>query len=264
MPWYLRKSFGSKGFRINVSKSGIGLSSGVKGFRVSTNSRGTYVHMGRGGIYYRQRIGGPWGTPDKPGQAPTPNPNQPAVAHFDGMAAIGTASAQQLIDDSNAAILAKINARLKEPTFAWLAWLTTLGLALAGGLFVPWLALLVLALGIIPIWLVTQEDRKRRTYPLLYELDPAATSQWDQLNSALGRLASSHRVWRVLAAGAADDWKRQAGASHLVNRSPVGFLRKQPPHIATNVQPYCLQLGTQWLCFMPTACWFSKTADMVP
>ncbi len=251
MPWYLRKSFGSKGFRINVSKSGIGLSSGVKGFRVSTNSRGTYVHMGRGGVYYRQRIGGPWGTQAQQSPPPGQAPSQPFAQPPAGMTAIGSASAHQLIDDTNAAILAKLNARLKEPTYAWLAWLATLGLALAGGLFVPWLAMLILLLGIIPIALVSKEDVKRRTYPLLYELDPGAASQWNDLCNALSRLASSHRIWRVTAVGATQDWKRQAGASHLIQRTSVGLLRRSPPHIATNVQPYCLQIGTQWLCFMP-------------
>lgn len=168
-----------------------------------------------------------------------------------GLTAIGTVSAHQLIDDTNAAILAKINARLKEPTYAWIAWLATLGAVLAGGLFVSWLAPIFLLLGIIPIVLVTQEDVKRRTYPLLYELDPVATSQWEDLNSSIARLASSHRIWRVLAAGATDDWKRQAGASHLVQRTAVTLQKKAPPHIVTNVQPYCLQIGTQWLCFMP-------------
>jgi hypothetical protein len=44
--------------RINFSRRGIGVSAGVKGFRVGTGPRGPYVAGGRGGIYFRQRLGG--------------------------------------------------------------------------------------------------------------------------------------------------------------------------------------------------------------
>src|SRR2546423_12877110 len=56
MSFYLRKSIKVGPFRFNLSKSGIGVSAGVKGFRVGTGPRGNYVHMGRGGIYYRKTL----------------------------------------------------------------------------------------------------------------------------------------------------------------------------------------------------------------
>lgn len=43
-------------FRLNFSKSGVGLSFGVKGARISVNKRGTYVNLGANGIYYRKKI----------------------------------------------------------------------------------------------------------------------------------------------------------------------------------------------------------------
>ena len=44
--------------RVNLSKSGVGLSSGVKGLRVSTGPRGTYLNAGRKGLYYRKKLSG--------------------------------------------------------------------------------------------------------------------------------------------------------------------------------------------------------------
>ena len=45
------------GIRLNVSKSGLGLSGGVRGARVSANTKGeTYVSGGRAGLYYRKRL----------------------------------------------------------------------------------------------------------------------------------------------------------------------------------------------------------------
>ena len=54
MAFYLRKSFKAGPLRLNLSKSGLGLSGGVTGARVGVNSRGLYLHGGRHGLYYRK------------------------------------------------------------------------------------------------------------------------------------------------------------------------------------------------------------------
>lgn len=57
MGFYLRKSFRLGPIRLNLSKSGLGASIGVTGFRVGLTPQGeSYVHLGRGGIYVRERI----------------------------------------------------------------------------------------------------------------------------------------------------------------------------------------------------------------
>lgn len=57
MGFYIRKSFRAGPIRLNLSKSGLGLSAGVTGLRVGTGPRGAYVHGGRGGLYYRKYAG---------------------------------------------------------------------------------------------------------------------------------------------------------------------------------------------------------------
>lgn len=58
MAFYLRKGFNFGPIRINLSKSGLGLSAGVTGARIGINSRGqSYVHGGRHGLYYRKNLG---------------------------------------------------------------------------------------------------------------------------------------------------------------------------------------------------------------
>jgi hypothetical protein len=56
MSLYLRKSFRAGPVRFNVSKSGVGISAGIKGARVGTGPRGSYVHGGRNGLYYRRNL----------------------------------------------------------------------------------------------------------------------------------------------------------------------------------------------------------------
>jgi Protein of unknown function (DUF4236) len=57
MGFFFRKSFKFGPLRVNLSKSGIGVSAGVKGARISTGPRGTELNLGRKGIYYRKKLG---------------------------------------------------------------------------------------------------------------------------------------------------------------------------------------------------------------
>lgn len=58
MGFYLRKSFSMGPVRLNLSKSGLGVSAGVRGARLGVTSQGrSYVHAGRYGLYMRQQLG---------------------------------------------------------------------------------------------------------------------------------------------------------------------------------------------------------------
>lgn len=57
MGFFYRKSINFGLFRINFSKSGIGISTGVKGARVSFGPTGKYITLGRKGFYYKKSIG---------------------------------------------------------------------------------------------------------------------------------------------------------------------------------------------------------------
>lgn len=58
MPLYFHDSISFGVFRLNLSKSGIGISVGVKGFRLGTGPRGHDIRAGTNGVYYRQTLGG--------------------------------------------------------------------------------------------------------------------------------------------------------------------------------------------------------------
>ena len=47
MGFYFRKSINLGGLRFNLSKSGVGVSTGFKGFRIGSGPRGNYVQMGK-------------------------------------------------------------------------------------------------------------------------------------------------------------------------------------------------------------------------
>jgi len=58
MGLFLRRSVKFGPVRFNLSKSGVGVSTGVKGLRVGVSGSGkSYVFGGRGGVYFRQNLG---------------------------------------------------------------------------------------------------------------------------------------------------------------------------------------------------------------
>jgi hypothetical protein len=55
--FYLRRALSVGPLRLNLSTSGLGGSVGVKGARIGRRPDGTtYVHAGRGGVYYRKEL----------------------------------------------------------------------------------------------------------------------------------------------------------------------------------------------------------------
>ncbi len=54
---FFRKSIGAGPFRVNLSKSGVGVSAGIRGARVGLGTRGPYVSAAKDGIYYRKHLG---------------------------------------------------------------------------------------------------------------------------------------------------------------------------------------------------------------
>ena len=56
MALYLRKGYTKGPVRLNISKSGPGLSFGRKGARIAVNRRWIRLHLGRKGLYLRKDL----------------------------------------------------------------------------------------------------------------------------------------------------------------------------------------------------------------
>ena len=102
MGFYIRKGFNFGPLRLNLSRSGLGASFGVKGARIGVGPRGSYVQMGRGGLYYRQTI-----SPKRRGEF-LPTPTRPVPAPAEEVQQIASASAVTLTESSAADLLAEL------------------------------------------------------------------------------------------------------------------------------------------------------------
>ncbi len=240
MAWYLRKSFGFGPFRINLSKSGLGYSFGVKGARIGTGPRGSYVHMGRHGIYYRQSLSSSSGAP---GTIP------PAASRNDNF--IPTDEAMGLTDTSADGLLAEIRekharATFLVPTFIGLSLVLFAMLALQAPLWADGLAIAC----ILGSLYLRKVDKKRKTVSLRYHLEEDALKRYGTLLSAFETLSRTHRIWRVTSQGRADA-KYNAGAGTTVTRVSATVSPNAPAFLETNVAVWRLGLSDQDLYFLP-------------
>ena len=258
MPFYLRKSVKAGPFRFNLSKSGLGLSVGVKGLRFGTGPRGHYVHAGRGGLYYRASLEGGRRAQSPPlREAVTPGPRVPiSRAERDvDMVPVSSGDVLQMTDERFGGLLDELNA--KQATMSLAAVLGWSGAAIgtfatlaggAGGLVL--LLVLVTVGGLLGGWL----DQSRRSGIVFYDLEPDAAAAYGALTEAFDAMAGCAGKWHVDAGGEVRDlhtWKRNAGASHLLDRRPTSFGYSLPRVLKANVTPPSVQVGKETLYFLP-------------
>ena len=248
MGFYLRKSVRVGLLRFNLSNGGVGVSGGIPGLRIGTGPRGTYVHAGRGGLYYRAHL---FPTKRRRGRVPVRPPEIPRSASIDGLLEISSAPAEQIRDESSDAVLAEIRDRRGRVAVAPLAFWGFAALAIAWA-SLQWPAIALLPFIAVPtiVWAFLRDETGRTTV-LLYDLESDAHEAFRALHDAFAELAACSRIWNVDAAGATKDYKYNAGATQLLRRRKtiVGFA--PPPGIRTNVPVPSVALRSETLYFFP-------------
>jgi hypothetical protein len=181
MGFYFRKSIRLGGFRVNLSKSGIGYSYGVKGFRISTGPRGTYATVGRNGFYYRERIDGPRSRTAE--SSATLSQDRPIRQNA---STIETADVSQLVDSSSERVLSQINERRSKTAIlpATLAILGVLSLILISSQASFLLFGLISIFGLVLSVAAHRADYQRRTTSLTYELEGEIAKRRNEIFTA--------------------------------------------------------------------------------
>ncbi len=256
MPFYIRKSVSAGPFRFNFSKGGVGVSVGVRGLRVGSGPRGHYIHAGRGGVYYRATLGHT-GRHKQPAPRPAPSALQrPSVASLGNieMVPVEAGDVEEMRDLAFEDLLAEINAKQRQMRLstAFAVGASAIG-ALAGLLAgVGGLVVLVLAL---PAWKVGQWfDSYRRAAVLFYDLDEAGERAYRDFVQSFDGMMGCSSKWRVEADGAVRDlttWKRNAGASRLIQRAPTKLAYGLPLVVKCNLTPPAIHLGRRIIYFLP-------------
>ncbi|MFC7703779.1 DUF4236 domain-containing protein [Plastorhodobacter daqingensis] len=268
MPFYIRDSVSLGPFRINLSKSGVGISAGVKGFRVGTGPKGHYIHAGTSGVYYRKTLGG-LGRRPKPATAEgradyaseisriAPNEKLPTYMTEDGvlMRRIISAEADVLVSESHSEALRSLNEARERPSFTLILCVAA-GVGLAFSLVSqnPPIICLFAALLVVGYLVGNMIDLPRRNVVFAYNLDPEAEERYKALVGAIDRIASASKIWFVKAQGDitnSNAWKRNSGASSLVDNKETSVSYALPKGIASNVTPPMITIDGKNCYFLP-------------
>lgn len=252
MGFYIRKAISVGPFRFNLSKSGVGVSAGVKGLRFGTGPRSNYVHMGRGGLYYRTTLPSGSGGGNQASNSPKSQRSNTEIEN-EPLKEIESAHITKMVDSSSADLVAEMNDKRKKVRI-W-PFIATLGAILTFIAFKNSEALnLALVLAVVTVVLTvfaSIKDSLRKTTVLFFELEPEIEALYQKLHDSFGQLSSSSRKWHVEAEGAVKDRKRNAGATSVIKRTSISLGIGNPPYIKTNVSVPFIPVGEQTLYFFP-------------
>jgi tetratricopeptide (TPR) repeat protein len=257
MSFYIRKSVKVGPFRMNLSKSGLGLSVGVKGLRVGVGPAGRYIHMGRGGLYYRKTFSET--TQNARQRSPTHEVDPLEFARIQQDWSLGPMSEFRSVDaltltESNSKdLIDELNAKRKLIGFTPFAGtLTVIAylLLLSTGTPLWLLALLAVPVGTGLYWL-RQRDEVRKTTVLFYSLEGDTETAYQQLCTDFEAMTRCKQVWRVDAQASVRDRKYHAGANLSIRRTTISASFKEAPGVRSNVTIPALPLSDNTLYFFP-------------
>ena len=262
MGFYLRKSISVGPLRFNLSKSGIGVSTGIPGLRVGYGPRGNYIHMGRNGIYYRATLpesnNNNRNTDNQlPVNPRSINPQSPAISSSSiVMKEIESADINELHDSSSDELLTEIKNKQKKIAFfpASLILCVILFFLFISLDLYTWVYLVILVIMGIIVYLSTQIDQVRKSVVLFYEFEDSSSNTYQTFINIFTELINCQRVWHISSSGQINslyDKKINAGASQVITRKQIQLTLTGPKIIKTNISVPTIPVGNQHLYFFP-------------
>lgn len=246
------------GFKINLSKSGIGYSWGTKGYRVSRTARGTtrttYSIPGTG-ISYVRESGNRRGSaaPQNRNYSRTVNQPQPSItmpSYVQGTErAIQSANISQFKEAEEGTISDALERTIK---LNWIGCILLFGILLIP--FSPFLALIPL----VGLTLIVAAHTAGRV-SLEYSFDAEKHDEHTRRIDAWQLLAEGNKEWQILSEQFNGNTKVHAGAGRTLKRVPCRIQKGHPYYIKTNVDTIQIPLhGKERLIILPDKVFFIR------
>lgn len=232
------------GFRINLSKSGIGYSWGVKGYRVTKTAKGTTrrtASIPGTGISYVHETG----KNNRGGSGSNPANQQPVQSidnnHYDTQNIVNNV-ATAMVSEGLEDMLASASKALKLNKVSTIGlWITVIW-----GFGFPVMFLFAAAFLTLKIFVKT-----KGTIDLDYSIDDDQQSVVDERMKPMIKIAECAKVWRIMQTSKVIDRKYASGASNTVNRTACKASIKAPFPFTANLQVALFKAGKETLLFLP-------------
>ncbi len=227
------------GFRINLSKSGVGYSWGVKGYRVTKTASGrtrkTYSIPGTGISWVDESGNGR----RKSNQGQSNNP--PVMQPQDVMVDIDSAAIDNFQAAEYSTIIEQITKTIKlNRTFNIFLWLTLAALAF------PFFFIFTIVGIAGKIFL-----KSKGIVNLEYEMDNETVETYARRTATWMSLNQCHKMWQITQQATVSNRKVNAGVGRNISRSGIKFSGKLPYYLKTNVDTVVIPLKKEKLILLP-------------
>ena len=232
------------GFRINLSKSGIGYSWGTKGHRVTKTAKGTTrttASIPGTGLSYVSETK----NQRKQSSQSNPNPAQQPNSTIDNCydtKEITNNVATQLVSEGLEKILASANTALLLTKISKVGFIIFLIIGFYNFFFEILSVIFALMYILVRIFGVVNLD---------YEIDEDKKAEVDSLLNPMIQIMKCQKVWRITQKSKVIDKKYTAGASVLSNRTVCQTSQKPPFPFKANVSAATFKAGNETLIFLP-------------
>jgi len=240
-----RKNFGP--FALNFSTKGVGLSTGITGARLSFGPNGTFIHLGRQGFYYRKKVGRfSEGTRNKLLQSEN-------IVQETNQNKIESADIKNFQSSSSDKLLKEIQQKNSLIKYSSISLIISIIILLITFNLnsPPWLSLILIILSVGSYSYFFKKDVERKTVTISYELDKEIKNSFEKMNKGFEELNENDSLWRIETQQKTDDWKRNSGASSLVNRKLISIFNELPPFLDSNIIPYGFKVDNKSYYFFP-------------
>lgn len=226
------------GFRVNVSKSGVGYSWGGKGFRYTKTAKGrkrsTYSIPGTGISYVKES-----GLGKNKGGNGDDNVNQSHGQMIDNAVSTEMVDVNEFHPVEYEEFLASIKKVINLNALSTILVVTFLFSSM------PFFIITGIAGIFLKIYVYT-----KMPVSIEYSLDNESQATYDNLSNIWMSLNKNSKFWQTISESAINK-KTSGGASRGVNRITTRAINKTPFFIKSNIQPFGLKLRKQALYFLP-------------
>lgn len=247
MGFYLRKSIRLGPIRLNLSKSGVGVSAGVTGLRVGVRPDGRqYVHAGRYGVYYRENLNTPQRSTTEESQRQ--QVRQPDVVY-------ASAAAEHLGSASTDEVLQMLRAVCEMRRTDIIAIFVTVIACIPLAMINIRIAAVIGICGLSATVVLFLWERARRSLRLDFAMDENTVRAYQKIIDGLNHLTSCSAVWMHQSLTYTSnnyEKKISAGADQLANRSRIQIGSSDSmPWVTCNFSIPTIKTGRQVNYFLP-------------
>ena len=234
MGWRYRKSYKLGGFRINLSKSGIGYSCGIPGMRFTKMANGrertTYSIPGTGFFYVEET------------SSKHKNNNDYSTSENTNLLYEASADVEEYQNVEYDEFLSNVK-KYKNKNDNYNLIMIIIGIL--GLFFIP----LIIIPFIMFIYRKCNEEQFKINTD--YSFDEYYQDYYNLLNLTLEEITKNDKVWAIESEHSVDDRRYNAGAGSSVKRQAVKLEQKCPQYLKMNITPYYLSFKNNSFYFLP-------------